>query len=93
LLSYWKAGLPVLAATDQYTDLGESFLHRHEAGLSVAMGDIAGCAVVIRAMRDDPSEGRRMGLNGRKAFEEHYTSGHSASRLFSQMASADQCRP
>lgn len=93
LLSYWKAGLPVLAATDRCTDLGQSFLQRHNAGLSVAMGEVAGCAAAILAFRDDPEGCRRKGRNGREAFEEHYTSAHSASRLLAQMASADQCAP
>lgn len=89
LLSYWKAGLPVLAAVNSCTDLAESFLQRHGAGLTVAMNDVAGCATAIRALRDDPAACERMGRNGRAATERHYTTRDAASRLLEQLASVE----
>ncbi len=85
-LGYWDASLPVLAATDSSTDLNESFLKKHNAGLWARTGDIEGYYAQFMKLYQDPQLRRTMGENGRKAVETEYSAETAAKRLIEQIA-------
>jgi glycosyltransferase involved in cell wall biosynthesis len=63
------AGLPaVVVATGEPADI----VVRHEAGLAVAPGDVAGLARALETLATDPELRRRLGANGRRAAERFY---------------------
>ncbi len=64
LLSYLDKGLPVIAATDAATDLG-NILEENECGIRVMAGDHAGMLRAISGLIADRSQYQKMRLNAR----------------------------
>jgi glycosyltransferase involved in cell wall biosynthesis len=59
----------VLAADGEAADI----VRRHDAGLTVAPGDVDGLADAIQILKNDPERRRRLGQNGRRAAESDFT--------------------
>ena len=71
LLSYLEMKMPVIAAVDTATDVGE-VIENAKCGYSVLAGDIAGMnAVIQKTLLEDNS--KQMGENGYKFLLENYT--------------------
>jgi colanic acid biosynthesis glycosyl transferase WcaI len=73
------AGRPVVLVGDVDGELAQ-LIRSHGIGAAVANGDVAGLAHVLRALRDDPEERRRMGTRARSLFEQRYTLGAALER-------------
>ncbi len=71
-LSYFGAGLPVLASIDAATDYG-TLLDSCEAGLWSITGDMAAYQHNFERLLRDPALRRRMGENGRLALKERFS--------------------
>ncbi len=72
LTAYMDIGLPVIAATDANSDVGE-VLGESEAGLWVESGDLDGFIGAVDQLAGDAALRSRMGRNGRRYLEDHYT--------------------
>jgi glycosyltransferase involved in cell wall biosynthesis len=66
LLGYWAAALPIVAATDPFTDLNSKFIKPSRSGLWSEMGDVQACAENILFLLNNPLLAREMGNNGFK---------------------------
>lgn len=71
-LSYFKAGIPILAAVDKNTDYG-TLLENADAGLWSITGDIERYRDNFEKLINDGELRKRMGANGRKFLEENFT--------------------
>lgn len=71
-LSYFKAGIPILAAIDKNTDYG-TLLENADAGLWSITGDIERYRDNFEKLINDGELRKRMGANGRKFLEENFT--------------------
>jgi len=76
LLSYLEYRLPVLAATDRNTDLGE-ILEKNHFGIWSESGDIQTINQNVRKLSSDPDLRSEMGKNGYRYFLNNYTVDHS----------------
>ncbi len=76
LLSYLEYRLPVLAATDRNTDLGE-ILENNHFGIWSESGDIQTISQNVRQLSSDPDLRSEMGKNGYRYFLNNYTVDHS----------------
>lgn len=72
LTSYMEICIPVLAATDEVTDLKDVLINSG-CGLWAKSGDIDTFIQHMNFLVNDPNERRAMGERGRKYLEEHYT--------------------
>ncbi|ADI00962.1 glycosyltransferase family 4 protein [Syntrophothermus lipocalidus] len=72
LTGYMESALPVLAATDENTDI-KDVLKEANCGLWVKSGDLAAFMEAVNTLAADPSLRRGMGLNGRCYLEKYYT--------------------
>ena len=62
-------GLPViLVATGEPADI----VRRHDVGITVEPGDVAGLAEALRTLAANPARRRELGQNGRRAAEKFY---------------------
>lgn len=72
LTGYMESALPVLAATDENTDI-KDVLKEANCGLWVKSGDLAAFMEAVNTLAADPSLRRGMGLNGRCYLEKYFT--------------------
>jgi glycosyltransferase involved in cell wall biosynthesis len=72
LTAYMEAGLPVLAATDQATDI-RGVLEESASGVWVPSDSVDAFVSALDLLTKDPDLRRRMGDAGRAYLEEHYT--------------------
>ncbi len=72
ILSYMKAGKPVLACTDKVTDMRELVTEQARCGLWVGSDDIEGFADAVLRLSSDESLRRDMGLRGFEYLKEHF---------------------
>lgn len=70
------AGRPAILVGDPDGEVAR-IAREASCGLAVAVGDAAGLAGAIRALRDDPARRARMGANARAAFEARYDRTHA----------------
>lgn len=75
LLSYMQASMPVLAATDVNTDIGET-IENGEFGLWCESNDLQAFNQKVHQLCDSNIR-KQMSLNSRKYLENNYTSTHS----------------
>lgn len=75
LLSYMQASMPVLAATDANTDIGQ-VIEQGEFGYWCESNDIKAFNQKLEQLSDKTVR-EKMGKNARKYLEENYTSKHS----------------
>ena len=75
LLSYMQVSLPVLAATDAATDLGE-IIETGNFGFSCLSDDVEKFNDLLTKLCSEKLRAR-LGRNARKYLENHYTSNHS----------------
>ena len=71
LTSYMEYSLPILAATDKYTDV-KDMLQQSESGLWSESGDIEAFLENASLFSTNDTLRKQMGENGRKYLEEHY---------------------
>ena len=71
ILSYMEFGMPVLAATDRVTDIGD-MIRQSGCGAAVYSEDAATFAAQIKRMACDGKLRRKMGLAGRIYAEKHF---------------------
>lgn len=83
VLAYMEASLPVLAALDSATDLGQ-MLRDADAGLWSPAGDPAAFQRNLEQLAADRELRVQMGVNGRRYLETHFTSSH-AYRIITRM--------
>lgn len=72
LTAYMEIGLPVIAATDNVTDIKEAILEA-ECGFWTESGNLPAFIAHMERLSEDRNLRRIMGRNGRKYMEEHYT--------------------
>lgn len=72
LTAYMEAGIPVLAATDSASDIGD-VLNESGSGLWVQWGDKGAFLAAVDRLQGDSELRSRMGSCGRRYLEEHYT--------------------
>lgn len=75
LLSYMQASMPVLAATDVNTDVGE-VIEKGSFGFWCESSDVKEFKKKVHQLCN-PELRRQMGLNAKQYLETHYTSNHS----------------
>lgn len=76
ILSYMEVGLPVIAATDVNTDLGE-VVEEGKFGYWCESGDLESFNSLLNKISNNVNL-KEMGENGRRYLEENYTVKHSA---------------
>ncbi len=84
LLSYMQASLPVLAATDKYTDIGK-VIEEGCFGYWFESGDSAVFSQKVQQLCDSDLR-KKMGMLARKYLEENYTVKHSYEIIMGRMA-------
>ncbi len=72
LLSYLESKIPVLAATDLVSDIGQ-VITENNMGYWVEHGDLEGFVEKVRILTGNKDENIRMGLNGYNYLMDHYT--------------------
>lgn len=72
LLSYMEIGIPVIAATDKNTDIGE-VIEEGNFGYWCESGDLTEFKALLKKAVDDKDNLTTMGKNGRNYLESHYT--------------------
>ena len=75
LLSYMQASVPVLAATDPNTDIGQ-IIEQGEFGYWCESNDVQSFTQKVNELSNNKTR-QKMGDNARKYLEENYTSRHS----------------
>lgn len=75
ILSYMQAGMPVLAATDVNTDIGD-IIESGEFGYWCESSDAGEFNNKVQKLYD-PELREKMGIKARQYLENHYTSKHS----------------
>ena len=75
LLSYMQASMPILAATDINTDIGD-VIKEGNFGLWCESGNLEEFNNLLNKLKDDELR-IKLGFNSRKYLEKHYTSKHS----------------
>lgn len=80
VLSYFEYGLPVIAATDGYTDFG-NMIENAAAGYCIAAGDIETFNLKLKELASDVKKRNEMGKSGRKYLEENFQVGISVDIL------------
>ncbi|WP_238403185.1 glycosyltransferase family 4 protein [Paenibacillus mesophilus] len=71
-LSYFEAGIPILAAVDPNTDYGD-ILKEAQAGLCSVTGELDKYRENFEKLYRDRAFRQRLGANGRKYLEQHWT--------------------
>lgn len=71
LTSYMENSLPVLAATDNNTDI-KDVLHESNSGLWCESGDLNAFLEHAQRLASDAEQRKQMGINGRVYLEENY---------------------
>lgn len=87
LLSYMEAGLPVLCATDLYTDVGRIAEH-NKYGLWCESNDISGFVAHVETFMEK-MERDRMGRNAEEFFNKYYTVDSSYQIIIERMKTGD----
>ncbi|HGH1676154.1 glycosyltransferase family 4 protein [Clostridium perfringens] len=82
LLAYMDASIPVLAATDVNTDIGE-IIEKNNFGYWCESGDLKKFNLILKKCLDDKKKMKEKGIVGRKYLEENYTSKHSSDIILS----------
>ncbi|ELU5587664.1 glycosyltransferase family 4 protein [Clostridium perfringens] len=77
LLGYMDAGVPILAATDINTDIGE-VIEKNNFGYWCESGDLNKFNSILNECISNKEELNKKGLLGKKYLEENYTAKHSA---------------
>lgn len=75
LLSYLQASMPVIAATDPNTDIGE-IIEKASAGYWCHSNDVESFSEKVHLLCDEEKR-HEMGGNSKKLFDENYTVNHS----------------
>ena len=73
ILSYMKAGMPVLACTDETTDIRQLVEEQACCGLWCSSEDTDGFVKAVLTLSEDEKLRRSMGERGRRYLEEHFT--------------------
>ncbi len=81
LLSYMQKAKPVLAVTDDATDIGKCITEDARCGHAVRAGDPEGFISGIRWLKANKEKLPELGMNGRRYFEKHFNSGISVDIL------------
>jgi glycosyltransferase involved in cell wall biosynthesis len=71
LTAYMESKLPVIAAVDEATDIGE-VINEAGAGYSLRAGDLESFIKYANHLSESREARQRMGENGRKYLEDHY---------------------
>lgn len=77
ILSYMNVGIPVIAATDKNTDLGE-IIQKGNFGFSCESGDLYSFNKLLNVFINDRNIMKKMGVNARAYLENNYTARYSA---------------
>ncbi len=80
-LDYMQVGIPVLAALDPATDMGD-IMREGDFGLSCISGDMPAFAKNVELLLDEAVR-KRMGKNSREYFENNWTSAHTVDVILS----------
>jgi glycosyltransferase involved in cell wall biosynthesis len=72
------AGRPVILAID---GVSREVIEHHQAGLYTPPGDAQSLAETVLSLANDPEMAQTMGLNGRRAVNEHYHRAQQAEKL------------
>lgn len=72
LLTYLKAKIPIISATDNVTDIGE-IIENAGCGVKAYNGDIGSFNLAVEQIITSEKNGERMGENGYNLFLEKYT--------------------
>lgn len=72
MLGYLEASLPIIAATDRATDVGQ-VLVESDAGLSVGSDDVDAFISAVKEMAESPERREKMGASARQLLEGSYT--------------------
>jgi glycosyltransferase involved in cell wall biosynthesis len=84
LLSYLENKMPVLAATDVNTDIGE-IIQKANCGFWVESGDLDGFIKKLKTFIDNPTLIGEMGNNGYRLLQEKYTVDISYHKLMNKL--------
>ncbi|MEL4106485.1 glycosyltransferase family 4 protein [Oscillospiraceae bacterium WX1] len=79
LLSYLMAGLPVIVAADDATDMGD-IVERHQCGFKCRNGDLSRFKQVVEALKDEKKR-LDMGRQSYRLFKTHYTTAVSCAAI------------
>ena len=85
---YMEAGIPVIAATDRASDVGE-VLESAGAGVWVPSDDPEAFVDAVRMMTESRERRVAMGHAGRRYLEEHYTSRDACSKILAHFEIAE----
>lgn len=88
LTAYMEMGLPVLAATDTVTDINDAIADA-DCGYWSESGDLDTFVRNMETLATDCDMRRRMGQNGRKYLEDHYTVDKSYQKIMSHFTSKE----
>ena len=84
LLNYMEFSIPVLAAVDENTDVGD-YLTDGNFGYSCVSNDLKQYTEVLNQMISSKEELVKMGYNARQYLEEHYTVEKGVDIILSQI--------
>lgn len=87
LLSYMEAGLPVLCATDSYTDVGK-IAEENDYGLSCESNEISDFVAHVNTFMDKMIRDR-MGRNAEEYFHKYYTVDSSYQIIINRMQTGE----
>lgn len=76
MLSYMQASIPILAFTDQSTDIGK-VIEEGKFGYWAESGDLKAFRKNVERICSEPQLRKTMGINGRNYLESHYTVKHT----------------
>ena len=71
-LSYLSMAKPVLAATDEVTDIRDLVMKQARCGLWCSSDDVDGFVDCVRSFTEHPEKCKEYGENGRRYFETHF---------------------
>ena len=84
-LGYWDACLPVLAATDRFTDYNCNILEKYNAGLWAETGDIVTFKHQFMKLYTDRKLRETMGINGKNAVNSVFSLQSAVRRMMEQI--------
>jgi len=90
VFDYMAASRPVLLAIDGVI---REVVEAAECGLFVQPGDPVALAQAIRTLASDPQRARRMGVNGRRYLEQHFSRERIVDQLIGVLESTVERRP
>ena len=88
ILTYLKASIPIIAATDNATDIGD-IIEASDCGVKAHNGDICSFDFAVKKIIASEKSGKRMGENGYNLFLEKYTTNRSYDIISNHFISND----